>query len=91
MKDSHKLTLFVTGLSVLFAVTTHLLRTYSGLLLTLEVIVLPVIYIIGYEIMIEKQRFMYEQNIRDIEKDLHKLEKENQLLRGNKNETRRKV
>ena len=81
MKDKYEITIFTTTLSILFVVMMQFAPNYSNLLLNLEVISLPVIYILGYEIMMEKQRFKYIQFFISLENKIQSLNKKNKKLK----------
>ena len=54
---------------------------YAMMWLTIEVIVLPVIYYLGYEPMMKKQEDDFDKSFDIIFQKAYELEKENQELR----------
>lgn len=89
MKAKYEITIFATILSIVFIVLVQLLPTYSSLLLNLEVIILPVVYILGYKIMMEKERFKYVNLCIGLESEIQYLDKKNKKLKDMiKNETK---
>lgn len=63
MKDRYSITIFATALSIIFAVAIQFTQNYAALIMNIEIITLPVVYILGYEIMMDKQKFIYEQHL----------------------------
>ena len=62
MKSRYKLTITGTSFAAVFTTLSFLMETYAGLWLTLEAIILPAVYIIGYEMLLKSQKKVFEQN-----------------------------
>ncbi|KKM76383.1 hypothetical protein LCGC14_1380700 [marine sediment metagenome] len=61
--------IFATSLAVIFTALIHLMPDHAMMWLYIEVIVLPIIYYIGYEVLMEKQKESFE---RDADKMIEK-------------------
>ena len=77
-----ELTFMVTLFAVVFTSLTYIFPPhYAQLWLSLEIIIIPTMYLIGYEFMMEKQRRKFEQIITSITYEAKELEKDNLRLR----------
>lgn len=54
---------------------------YTSLWLNLEIIIIPVFYLIGYELMLDKQQNRFEERLRFIRRKAEDLERKNAELR----------
>lgn len=88
MHKKYVIIIFATVLSSMFTTLAYVMSQYATFWLSLEVITLPLIYAVGYEMLMDKQKKKYEQEIRttrqyilELDKSKHKLEWENRILR----------
>tara|TARA_Y100000034_G_C6777485_1_gene347245 strand:+ start:575 stop:796 length:222 start_codon:yes stop_codon:yes gene_type:complete len=72
MFNKFKLIILATIIAVFFTSLVYLLPSFANLWFTLEFIILPVTYTIGYEILMKKQK----QEIRKIKNELTNIERE---------------
>ena len=76
------LVLFVTVFAVVFTSLTYIFPSrYVQLWLSLEIIIIPTLYLIGYELLLEKQKKMFEEKINLIEQRSKDLEHKNTELK----------
>lgn len=78
------LIVLATSFAIAFVVLTYLMPNYAMMWLSIEVIVLPVIYYAGYEILMEKQKDDFERSLSIIHKYVKEIEMENSILRFEK-------
>lgn len=64
MKPTHRLILFATIFAIIFTTMVYLTPKYKGLWFSLEVIVLPLIYYVGYEMLMDKQKEEFVAGLR---------------------------
>ncbi len=76
-----ELTLIVTIFAIFLTTLVYLIPAYAPLWLSLEVIIIPTFYLVGYELILEKQRKDFERDSSLIQEHAEKLEKENYRLR----------
>jgi len=74
MLNRYRLIIIATIVAVFFTSLVYLLPNYSTLWFSLEFIILPIVYIIGYEILMEKQKQIDEEEKNKINEKLNKLE-----------------
>jgi len=55
MKERFELMLFAGILTIILTTCVYIFSSYDRMWLNLEVIIIPLVYIIGYEILMEKQ------------------------------------
>ena len=79
MLNRYTLIIIATIVAVFFTSLVYLLPNYSTLWFSLEFIILPIIYIIGYEILMEKQKQEDNNEKNRIYQELNNLE--NRYLR----------
>jgi hypothetical protein len=63
MELKYRLFLFATTFAILFTTFVYIIPKYKMLWLSLEVIILPLIYYVGYEMMMDNQKGKFEENI----------------------------
>ena len=78
-----KLTLLLMGLvsSIILGSLVYIWKNYRELFLFLQIIILPAIYSIGYEILMEKQRKNFEQKYNHLQEKVGKIKEERDYLR----------
>ena len=59
MLNRYTLIIIATIVAVFFTSLVYILPKYSTLWFTLEFIILPIVYIVGYELLMEKQDKIY--------------------------------
>ncbi len=84
MKSKLQLILFATSFAIVFTGLIYIVPKYDKLWLSLEVIILPIIYSIGYEALMEKQRNRMINIHTKISRKILKLEVENCILKTKK-------
>lgn len=73
--------LFATSYAIVFTMLVYLMSNYDKLWLSLEVIVLPIIYYMGYEILMDKQKKDFDNTLEEMYNYASELEKENARLK----------
>ena len=73
MLNKYQLIIIATIVAVYFTSLVHLTPKYAILWFSLEFIILPIIYIIGYEKLIERQNKIYNKDINKINEESSKL------------------
>ncbi|MBU0460560.1 MAG: hypothetical protein KJ597_04430 [Nanoarchaeota archaeon] len=81
MKFKYKLILFATTFAIAFTTLIYVFSKYRMLWFSLEVIILPLIYYMGYEIMMDGQRESFNRSIDLISNEMNHLDNENKELR----------
>ncbi len=78
-----KLTLLLMGLisSIILGSLVYILKDYRELFLFLQVIILPAIYSIGYEILMEKQKENFEHKYNRLQEKVSKIKEKRDYLR----------
>ncbi len=74
MLNRFTLIIIATIIAVYFTSLVYLLPDYKVLWFSLEFIILPIVYIIGYEILMEKQDKIYRKDIFKTNEISNKLE-----------------
>lgn len=74
MLNRYKLIIIATIIAVYFTSLVYLIPAYRTLWFSLEFIILPIIYIIGYEILMERQEKFHKKEINKISEKLIKIE-----------------
>ncbi len=72
--------IFATTFAIIFTTLIYVIPTYKELWLYLEIIILPLIYYIGYEMLMDKQREDFRTDLREILEDSRELEEKNTAL-----------
>jgi hypothetical protein len=101
MIEINKTRIFITVIAAIiaidFAILVYIFPQHSPILLTIEVILLPSIYIIGNYYVEESIKKQYEETISSIQQDATKLKDRylkqkylNDILLKSKNETKKK-
>lgn len=76
-----ELIIIVTIFAVIFTTLVYISPVrYAQLWLNLEVIIIPTLYLVGYEYIIQKQKLENEYNLSLLSESITKLEKEKQML-----------
>ena len=76
------LVLFVTIFAIIFTSLVYIFPPkYVQLWLSLEIIIIPTLYLVGYELLLEKQKKMFEEKINLIEQRSKDLEHKNTELK----------
>jgi len=73
MLNRYRLIIIATIVAVYFTSLVYLLPNYRTLWFSLEFIILPIIYIIGYEILMGKQDKFYKTEINKINKKVSNM------------------
>ena len=82
-----ELIFIVTLFAVVFTSLTYIFPPkYAQLWLSLEIIIIPTMYLVGYEFMLHKQKKKFDYHYLLLNKKLDKLEKENTKLKTFKKE-----
>tara|TARA_Y100000310_G_C20663807_1_gene806319 strand:- start:2099 stop:2365 length:267 start_codon:yes stop_codon:yes gene_type:complete len=77
-----ELIMVVTIFAIILTACVYIFPSkYALLWLSLEVIIIPTLYLVGYELLIHKQRKNFERDISLIVSKVEKLEKENYRLK----------
>lgn len=76
-----ELTLIVTIFAIFLTMLTFVWPKYASLWLALEVIIIPTFYLVGYELVLDKQRKVFERDISLLNETVEHLEKENFQLK----------
>lgn len=77
-----RLVLMALSFSILLGSLAYLIPDYRELWLFLQIIILPSIYSIGYELLMEQQRVRFQSEIAVIVERSNKLDHANQELRS---------
>ncbi len=76
-----ELAFIVTLFAIVFTSLTYIFPPqYAQLWLSLEIIIIPTMYLIGYEFMLEKQRMNFEKRFELIRQRTEELERKNVRL-----------
>ncbi len=81
MKKNYSLVIYATVFAIIFTTLSYAIPAYSPLWLSLEVIILPVIYTLGYELIIDEQKWTFSEILDNISEYSKQLEKENIKLK----------
>lgn len=88
IETKYRIGLFATIFAIVFTTLIHIWEKYATLWLSLEVIILPLIYYIGYELLmsdqkeeLEKELDIFIDEIEGLEDYAVSLEKENSNLK----------
>ncbi|MBI4453746.1 hypothetical protein HY636_03825 [Candidatus Woesearchaeota archaeon] len=81
MYTRYWIAIYATIFAIIFTALTYIMPNYAIMWLSIEVIVLPLIYYIGYEVLMNKQKANFEKSINKISNNSITLEKENKLLK----------
>jgi len=77
-----ELTFIVTLFAVALTTFVYIFPPqYTQLWLNLEIIIIPTMYLIGYEFMLEKQKMKFEKRFELIQQRTEELERKNAHLR----------
>ncbi len=79
MLNRYRLIILATIVAIFFTSLVYLIPNYSNLWFSLEFIILPIVYVIGYEILMEKQKQEEDNEKNRIYRELNNLE--NRYLR----------
>ena len=82
MDKKIELTLMATSFAIFFAILIEVWSKYSKLLLSIEVIVLPVVYYVGYEILMKKQKKDFDELLTAVQNRGNALEAKNIQLKA---------
>lgn len=74
------ITLFATALALVCIVFSYIFPQHAVLILSIEILLLPSIYIIGNTYTEEEIKKNYESTISEIENDMERLEREHYIL-----------
>ncbi|MEK6809157.1 MAG: hypothetical protein AABY40_00625 [Nanoarchaeota archaeon] len=77
MKKKYELSLFATVFAIIFTVLTYIDSERTAMWLSLELIILPFIYVVGYEMLMDKQKQWLEEKMSRILARSALIEKEN--------------
>jgi len=77
----HKIILIATIFAICLTSLVYIIPKYSVLWLTLEVIILPVIYMVGYENLMNEQEKLFDEDTTELIDTVESLEKENFRLK----------
>jgi len=80
MKSKYALILFATSFAIVLTTLTYVDTTYKELWLALEIIILPIIYIIGYEMLMDNQRKSFLKTFQHLKRKLTRIDKQKQEL-----------
>ena len=81
MASKYALVLFATIFAIVFTTLSYIMPNYSLLWLSLEVIILPVVYYLGYELIMDKQRAAFQRSIDAIRDYSAAMAAENTILK----------
>jgi len=84
MLNRYRLIILATIVAIFFTSLVYLIPNYSNLWFSLEFIILPIVYIIGYEILMEKQKQEEDNEKNRIYQELNELEKRYLRLKDKK-------
>ena len=84
MLNRYRLIILTTIVAIFFTSLVYLIPNYSNLWFSLEFIILPIVYIIGYEILMEKQKQEEDNEKNRIYQELNELEKRYLRLKDKK-------
>lgn len=82
MDKKIELTIMATSTAIFFAILVEVWSKYSKLLLSIEVIVLPVVYYVGYEILMKQQKKDFDRLLNDVQNKGSVLETKNIQLKA---------
>jgi len=81
MDKKIELTIMATSVAIFFAILVEVWSKYSKLLLSIEVIVLPVVYYVGYEILMKQQKKDFSELLTVVQNRGNALEAKNIQLK----------
>ena len=81
MDFKYKIFLFATTFAIVFTMLIYLIPKYKMLWFSLEVIILPLIYYVGYEMMMDQQKEEFERSVDFISSKIIDLDDENKGLK----------
>ena len=78
-----ELVLFATIIAITLTVCVYLFpEKYATLWLSLEVIILPTVYTLGYKYLMDKQRKGFENDINEFQTNVRRLEEKYHKLKN---------
>lgn len=85
MNKKYEIALFATLFAIVFTVLSYIDVKRAAMWLSLEVIILPFLYVVGYEMLMDRQKRELEEKMRKTLLNLNVLEKNNVELKHNLN------
>lgn len=82
MKKKYDLALFATAFAIIFTVLTYVDSERTPMWLSLELIILPFIYVVGYEMLMDKQKKEADAVMNRVISESTAIEKENVELKN---------
>lgn len=83
MKSKYKLIITGTSFAAVLTTMSYIMERYATLWLTLEAMILPAVYIIGYEMLMERQKRRFEKDMLKVKSTIMTLKKEADVEREN--------
>tara|TARA_Y100000310_G_scaffold299875_1_gene335084 strand:+ start:4670 stop:4954 length:285 start_codon:yes stop_codon:yes gene_type:complete len=81
MVNRYHVTIFATCFAIFFAGLIFLFPSLNTFLFSVEVIIIPIVYYLGYELLLEDRENKFDEIIIDIEDEIDDLERENLKLK----------
>lgn len=69
VKTTHHITLFAVVYSIIFTMMTYINPQYKEMWLNLSLITTPIIYALGYGILMDRQKEEFSSRINDMEQE----------------------
>ena len=91
MLNRYTLIIIATIVAVYFTSLVYILPKYSTLWFTLEFIILPIVYIVGYELLMEKQDKIYNKDINKINEESDKLGIEHEKIKKENKQLKKEI
>ena len=81
MNKKYEVALFATIFAIVFTVLSYIDIKRAAMWLSIEVIILPFLYVVGYEMLMDKQKKQLEEKMNKTLLNLNVLEKQNLELK----------
>ena len=81
MNKKYEIALFATLFAIIFTVLSYIDVKRAAMWLSLEVVILPFLYVVGYEMLMDKQKQQLEEKMNKTLLSLNILEKQNLELK----------
>lgn len=91
IESKYRIGIFATIFAIIFTTLVNIWKKYSVLWLSLEVITLPLIYYIGYEILMNKQKEDLDRDFEELAEEFDSLSETAQELREENKTLKRKL
>ncbi len=80
MYTKYWISIWATVIAIIFIFLTSLIEKHATLVFSVEVILLPFIYHIGYEVMMDKQKRGFDRDLDRMTRDLERMLVEREIL-----------